>query len=55
MSSEIKINEEKNYFTEDIEILKKEPNINLGAEELSKWDGCSRKKQKERRPYGREN
>ena len=55
MSSEIKINEEKKYFTEEVEILKKEPTINLGAEELNKWDECSRKKQKESRPYGREN
>lgn len=36
MSSEIKINEEKKYFTEEVEILKKEPTINLGAEELNK-------------------
>ena len=31
-----KINEEKKYFTEEIETLKKEPNRNLGAEELNK-------------------
>lgn len=46
----LKLMKRRNILLVAIGNLKKEPNINLGAEELSKWDGCSMV-QRELRPY----